>query len=179
MIQQVVDLLLGRRREITAELAEVTSALHALGVTLDDDDPVTATPPVSVTTRRVEPSVRLAALDLLLAEPVTIHMDTIVANLRPKYPDREDGKFRANVRSALYQLKESGDIVTCGRGLYRAAKWPINAESPAVGAGLSDLSDLLPEGGENTDGQGSHHDHRDDLAGRNGDRDHLGAPVGH
>ena len=56
----------------------------------------------------------------------------------------------------------------------------LDAESPAGdAAGLSDLSDQTPEGGEHTDGQGSHHVHRDDLAGRNGDRDHLGAPVGH
>ncbi len=57
---------------------------------------------------------------------------------------------------------------------------PQDASSSAVvAAELLDEPVLTPSGGEHTDGQGSHHDHRDDLAGRDGDRDHLGAPVGH
>ncbi len=75
-----------------------------------------------------------------------------------------------SLRGTLPRMEREGKIVKPQRGVYAP---PTNA------VGLSDLSDPSPEGGEHTDGQGSHHDHRFDIAGRDGDRDHLGAPVGH
>ncbi len=90
----------------------------------------------------------------------------------------DDDKLEQNVRAALTRrLPDVERTQQDGRThLFRIR----NAESPTAGdaAGLSEVPDQPPEGGEHTDGQGSHHDHRVDLGGRNGDRDHLGAPVG-
>ncbi len=86
------------------------------------------------------------------------------------------------VRSAVTYLKRKDLAETVTRGMWRMvreAPSPTDADSPTETVGLSNQLDLAPEGGEHTDGQGIHHDHRDDFAGRNGDRDHLGASVGH
>ncbi len=85
------------------------------------------------------------------------------------------------VRSAVTYLRRKGEAEPVARGRWRLVNMPVvgpsDADSPTVDAvGLSDGLDLTPEGGEHTDGQGSHHDHRVDLGGRNGDRDYLGAP---
>ncbi len=193
IVQQAVDLLTARFHELQDELTEVSGALLALGYARDDipivardeaqgmrmhaaADRSSLSAPDNYSPR---PGVRTAVLGLLESEPSTFHLNDVVTRLRPAYEDHDEHKFRANVRSALYQLKVSGVAVSRGRGIYQAAKWPTDADSPTDAAGLSDGSDQSPEGGEHTDGEDHHHDHRIDFAGRNGDRDHLGAPVGH
>lgn len=84
------------------------------------------------------------------------------------------------VRSAVAYLKRKNlaEIVT--RGMWRlvgAALGPTDAGSPTETVGLPDQSDLAPDGGEYTDGEGSHHGFRIDFAGRDGNRDDIGAPV--
>jgi hypothetical protein len=82
-----------------------------------------------------------------------------------------------SLRGTLPRMEREGKLVKPQRGLYAL---PATTEGPTVDAVRpSDVSGPAPEGGEYTDGQGSHHDHRDDLRGRNGDHDHLGASVGH
>lgn len=192
IVQKAVDLLSTRYLELKDELEEVGNALSALGYVNDDGvirrrdelpDVLTSITldrtPLTAQAFATRPGVRTAVQGLLESEPRTLHLDAVVSRLRPLYEDRAPDKFRANVRSALHQLKGSGAAVAAGRGLYRAAKWPTDAASPTETVGLADGLEQMPEGGEHTDGQGSHHDHRDDLAGRNDDRDHLGAPVGH
>lgn len=89
-----------------------------------------------------------------------------------------DARSEENAVSAiLSRLARAGQIKRRRRGRYAVPR-PANADSPTEAVGLSDELDLTPEGGEYTDGQGRHHDHRIDFDGRNGDRDHLGAPVG-
>jgi len=191
-VQKAVALLTARYHELQDELTEVSGALFALGYVDDDGDIVSRDAVQGMRMHSAvdhslslpndyspRPGVRTAVLGLLESEPSAFHLNDVVTRLRPTYEDHDEHKFRANVRSALYQLKVSGVAVSHGRGIYRAAKWPTDADSPAASVGLSDGSDQSPNGGEHTDGQGSHHDHRIDFDGRNGDRDHLGAPVGH
>ncbi len=99
--------------------------------------------------------------------------------IRAKGAVEDDGKLEQNVRAAVTRrIAEVERMQKDGRTfLFRIL--PKNADSPTETVGLSDQLDLAPNGGEHTDGQGSHHDHRIDFAGRNGDRDHLGASVGH
>ena len=191
-VQQAIDLLALRHRELCDELENVSVALRALGADPDrraaakavGDQAATQSLMPAVLRRlkaeRPRPSVRLAVSELLMSEHRTFSTDETAQALRGRYPDTDDVRFRANVRSALYQLKMNGDVRLVGRALYLHSKWNTNAESPAATiAGLSDAVDLTPIGGEHTDGQGSHHDHRFDFAGRHSDRDNLGAPVGH
>lgn len=63
-----------------------------------------------------------------------------------------------SLRGTLARMVREGKLVNPQRGVYAL---PTNAESLTVDAvRLSDASDQMPEGGEYTDGQGSHHDHR-------------------
>ncbi len=179
-------LLRTRLDELDSERTEIVTALDALthSSSRAADDLVTTSPKSvalvdEIKRNATEGTVRHAVVDLFNAENKMLSNDEVVAAVAPRFPQRPADKLRTNVRSTLFQLVASGHLVKLGRGQHIASKWrPTNAESPAVTAGLSDLSDQTPEGGEYTDGQGNHHDHRIDFDGRNGDRDHLGAPVG-
>jgi hypothetical protein len=187
IVQQAVTLLRTRLDELDAERTEIVTALDALTHSSSRAayDLVTPSPKsvalVDELKRNAnEGTVRHAVLDLFNAENRVLSNDEVVATVAPLFPQRPADKLRANVRSTLFQLVASGVLVKLDRGQHIASMWrPANAESPAATTGLSDLPDLTPNGGEHTDGQGSHHDHRIDFAGRNSDRDHLGAPVGH
>jgi len=172
-------------QELDDERARVAAFLASSGRVLDNDESASGSQaPVAVPPARRETPGGGSGDDLafrLMAEKPAA--DWSAATLLPVL--REAGwtttalsEINA-VAAILSRLTRAGRIERSGRGAYRVPVDPTNADSPAVDAGLSDELDLVPEGGENTDGQGSHHDHRDDLTGRNGDRDHLGAPVRH
>lgn len=162
-MRQAIDLLVGRRDELVTELGEVSTALRALGYDPSHgaSEPAPAARDASARDMSTpshdlarRPAVRAAVADLLDLEPQTHHLDEVVTTLRPSYPDRDEAKFRANVRSALWQLKESNSAISPSRGLYRSAKWAADAEDPAVEAGSSDLSALDAKGGGGSDGAG-------------------------
>ncbi len=185
IVQQAVMLLRTRLYELDSERTEIVTALDALthssGAVADfvTPSPKSVALVNEIKHNAAEGTVRHAVLGLFNAENRVLSNDEVVAAVAPLFPQRLADKLRTNVRSTLFQLVASGDLVKISRGQHIASKWrSTNAESPAP-AGLSDLSDQPPEGGEYTDGQGSHHDHRVDFVGRDGDRDHLGAPVGH
>lgn len=197
-VQQAVKLLTDRHDELgriitdaTSERQSVAAALTSLGVSVDRENAAVVADLAalvsgpafgtggSVTVGRR--SVRVVALETLDSADRVFSNDDLFAALVNEFPDRDEDQLRANLRSALFQLRKTDDVVQVAPGVHVSRRWrPQNAEGPAVdAAGPSDVSNQLPEGGEHTDGQGSHHDHRVDLGGRNGDRDHLGAPVGH
>jgi hypothetical protein len=186
----------GLRREATAYLAEldaerarVQSFLTGLRPVLDEPD-TTTTPratdgpraSTSATTRTAHAGGDAGyALRVMTDRADVDEWDTpsLLAALQADGWTTDARSVENAVSAILSRLARAGRIERRRRGRYAVPRL-TNAESPTVVAvGLSDVSDQMPEGGEYTDGQGSHHDHRVDLGGRNGDRDHLGAPVGH
>lgn len=185
----------GLRREAAAYLAEldaererVQGFLTGLRPVLDEPDTATTTPQVAGLPASTGATTRTArtggdagyALRVMTGRADVDEWDTpsLLSAMQADGWTTDARSVENAVSAILSRLARSGRIERRRRGRYAVPR-PTNAESPAVEAGLSDEPDLLPEGGEHTDGEGSHHDHRDDLAGRNGDRDHLGAPVGH
>ena len=188
------------RRELEAYLAEldaererVRAFLHGAGSVLaatDGDDTAVGanqtntrashSAPQEVTRERAGGDTAYA-LSLMTERRDVESWDTaaLLATLTENDWDTNATNRLNAVSAILSRLARAGHLQRVGRGRYAVPR-PENAESPTAEAvGLSDKLDLTPEGGEYTDGQGSHHDHREDLAGRDDDRDHLGAPVGH
>ena len=170
--------------ELDAERERVQGFLTGLRPVLDEADTETTpqgTDNIPATTRTAARTGGDAAyaLRVMTARADVDEWDTplLLSTLRADGWTTDARSVENAVSAILSRLARAGQIERRRRGRYAVPR-SINAESPAV-AGLSVGSDLAPEGGEHTKGQGSHHDHRDDLAGRNDDRDHLGAPVGH
>lgn len=148
-VQQAVALLLGRKRELCDELNEITAALNSLGVSGSDLTKSASSSPTRTTrtSPSQRPTIRVAVLNFVNESRRVLSLDEVVAGVGPLFPDRSGDQIRSNVRSALFQLTARGEITKPARG-----QWgPLNAESPAVQAGLSDLSDnpgkeVIPDG---------------------------------
>ena len=188
-VQQAVDLLLARHKELSDELAEITAALTALGVRVDKTATTYATPSnirdIDVAMRHAPPrvaqkaSVRAVVADLLRRENRPWSTDEIAGAIRSEYPDTDDDRFRANVRSALYQMKESGDALKVARGVYLAAQWlPPNVEGPEAGTSGPSIPNPTSEEGGGASGTDTHRVRDDHSSWKAEHLDHdLGAPV--
>lgn len=178
-------LLRTRLDELDSERTEIVTALDALthSSSRTADDLVTPSPKSVALVNEIkrnatEGTVRHAVLDLFNAENKMLSNDEVVAAVAPRFPQRPASKLRTNVRSTLFQLVASGDLVKLGRGQHAASKWrPTNAESPAA-TGLSVLAPATQEGGgaSGTDA----HRVRDDSSFWQAEHlvHDLGAPVG-
>ena len=181
IVQQAVTLLRTRLGELDSERTEIVTALDALthSSSRAHDDLITPSPksvPLVDEIKRnaTEGTVRHAVLDLFNAESKMLSNDEVVAAVAPCFPQRPADKLRTNVRSTLFQLVASGDLVKLGRGQHIASKWrPTNAESP-VSAGPSVVPAPTEEG--RTDDVAKAHDHNNHVPGWN-DSDGRGTAV--
>lgn len=193
-VQQAVDLLLGRRSaladhvaDVNAEIKQIDAALTVLGATgsLAGVDVIAAVSNGETTYAEGKSkvgsgtSVRQAVRDLMNRTPRSLTNDLVQDEIAALFPERTADQLRSNIRSTLYQLVQSGELVKQGRGEHIAAKWlSKNAESPTVDAvGLSVPVPAEQEGG-GASGTDTHRVRDDPSSWQAEHLDHdLGAPV--
>ncbi len=193
-VQQAVKLLTDRHDELgriitaaTAERQSVAAALTNLGVPVTSTDADVPAPTLNtgsafgaggaVTAGRR--SVRLVTLEAMNSTDRVFSNEDLLAALVSEFPDRDEDQLRANLRSALFQLRKADEVVQVSPGMHIARHWrPQNAESPTVGAvGLSDPVPTTREGG-GASGTDAHRVRDDTSSGQAEHLDHdLGAPV--
>jgi len=148
-VQQAVKLLTDRHEELgriimaaTAERHSVAAALTSLGVADDSTETEVPAPSLSgpafgaggaVTAGRR--SVRVVALETMHSVNRVFSNDDLFAALVSEFPDRDEDQLRANLRSALFQLRRARAVVQVSPGLHIASHWHSrNVEGSTVAA---------------------------------------------
>ncbi len=146
--------LIRKRDECDALIAEVDRILSFLSA----DEPSTSAPQPDVAPNPATPrpgTTRAIVLDLL-ADRREWRVSSILDSLtQAGTPSSEN-----SVRSLLAKMVRDGLLTNPARGVYRLQDDtpPMNAEGPTVAAAEPSGVSLLEEGGNGSDGQGSHHD---------------------